>query len=273
MGAADGPSGPPPVARHQTPTVHHAPAVVASLLRLAAGRVLPGALSPAVPFYERRIVVDLRTPTGLALYRYGPQDPGLDLVRRLVTPGAVVVDAGANVGQFSIAMALAMGDRGTVYAFEPVADTRLQLLRSVVAAGCQSVIVLPFALGETAATREFVAMSAGNGLSSFAPQQPELGTRIAVDVRRLDDVIAPEDRGRVTFMKLDVEGAEAALLTGAASVIAESRPLILVEVEDDHLRRQGSSAAELRAMLAGLGYLRRDGAVPPNELYSPADHP
>ncbi len=255
------------LAAHPVRTARH---LGASYLRLAAGRPRPRLLQPTVPFYERHILADLRTPTGLSLYRYGPQDPTLDLARTLVRPGSVVVDAGANIGLFSVAVASAMGDHGTVYAFEPVARTRVQLLRNLAAAECPGVIVLPFALGSRPGPREFVAMPAGAGLSSFSPEQPELGNRVRVEVRRLDDVVDAASRARVALIKLDVEGSETEVIAGARALISTSRPMILTEVEDQHLRRQGSSAHELRTVLADLGYRRLAGPEAPNELYGPA---
>ena len=56
------------------------------------------------------------------------------------------------------------------------------------------------------------------------------------------------------MLKLDVEGAEAAVLAGASRTLAQSRPLLLVEVFDDALRAQGSSARELVERLRALGY-------------------
>jgi hypothetical protein len=88
-------------------------------------------------------------------------------------------------------------------------------------------------------------------------------------VRRLDDVIPAADHSQVGFIKIDVEGAEEKLLRGAVKIIATSRPAILIEVEDEHLRRQGSSAARLRDLLKARGYHLAPGAQPPNELYLP----
>lgn len=251
---------------------HYGWRISASLVRLAVARVAPGSVLPLVPFYDRRIVADLRTPTGLSLYRYGSRDPDLDLVRHLSSPGDVVIDCGANIGLFSVAAALSVEPQGLVYAFEPVGRVRRLLVRNVVASDCNNIVVLPFALGASIGRREFVTMPGGGGLSSFSPEMPEQGVPVMVDVHRLDDAVAPTHRHRVRLIKLDVEGAETSVLSGARQVIAASRPAILIEVEDGHLRRQGSSAAELRQLLEELGYRRADGPAPPNELYLSVDH-
>jgi hypothetical protein len=55
-------------------------------------------------------------------------------------------------------------------------------------------------------------------------------------------------------IKLDVEGAEFAVLQGARHTLTSSRPLLLLELSDDALREQQSSAAEVLGLLGSLGY-------------------
>ncbi len=247
--------------------------ILLSLVRLSAARLVgrrwaEHALQPTVPYYEGRIVADLRTPTGRSLYRYGPRDRDLDVARRFAREGGVLLDCGANIGLFTVAMALACGERGTVYAFEPVAAARRALLRNLAASGCTNVVVFPFAVGEGRQERELVVMPEG-GFSSFRPDRPERGTSTTVVVDALDTLVPSADRGRVRFVKVDVEGAEMGVLRGARRILAASRPPLLLEVEDAHLRRQGSSAAELRRTVLEHGYRHAEGPGRPNELFVP----
>ena len=76
-----------------------------------------------------------------------------------------------------------------------------------------------------------------------------------VPIEPLDAVIARLGLARVDFVKIDVEGAEASVIAGAATVLSSMRPLMLLEVNDKALRAQGSGAERLIATLRGeLGY-------------------
>ncbi len=67
---------------------------------------------------------------------------------------------------------------------------------------------------------------------------------------RLDDLPLPP----VAFIKMDVQGAEAAALAGMQALIARDRPVLFVEIEEHHLRRHGSSSKAVIEHLLGLGY-------------------
>jgi FkbM family methyltransferase len=177
----------------------------------------------------------------------------------------VVVDCGANVGLFTIAAC--GGGAGTVYAVEPAESTRRALQRNLGVAQLSNVVVLPYALGDKSEVVEFTVMPMGGDLSSFAPASPSEGTLEQVELRRLDDVVPRECWPQVSVVKIDVEGAEALLLDGATELLSTSHPAVLIEMEDEHLVRQGSSAQSVRARLRALGYKLQPGAHLPNELF------
>jgi hypothetical protein len=60
--------------------------------------------------------------------------------------------------------------------------------------------------------------------------------------------------GAVSFMKLDVQGSETAVLRGARALIDASRPFMFLEVEEVQLRDRGSSAEELVKLVFDMGY-------------------
>ena len=204
-----------------------------------------------------KMIADLRTALGLRLYRYGYRDPDLDLVRHLLCPGDVFVDGGANVGLFSLVAAACVGAEGKVIAFEPAPATRERLAANLALNAFDWVELRAQALAGGSGQVEFVAFPGdGAGLSSFAPANPQGGHVETVDTVALDEVIAESDRARITLIKLDLEGAELHALQGAADLIAtENAPDLLIEVEPDHLARQGASAIALRELLIQAGYL------------------
>jgi FkbM family methyltransferase len=91
---------------------------------------------------------------------------------------------------------------------------------------------------------------------------------VRVALNRLDACVdAP-----VSFIKLDVEGYESAVLQGATRVLAESRPTLLVEAEERH---RAGAVADVARMLAQFGYegfFRFGGAMRPLATFDPAVH-
>jgi FkbM family methyltransferase len=217
-----------------------------------------GALRVArVPYGDgtTSIHADLATPLGLLLYRYGNSDADIELASRLLAPGDVFVDGGANVGLFTLAAAAKVGPAGKVIAFEPGREVRLRLTQNVAVNRLLHVEVIPFALSSACGEATFRAFDiAGAGLNHLGPSDGEAGTVEVVKLTTLDAVLGPTDRRRLTLLKLDLEGAEHAALQGAAEILREVHPDIIIEIEDAHLRRLGSSADQVAALLQGYGY-------------------
>lgn len=227
--------------------------VFMSLLR----RRMPLLRRLSVPYDGGRslIYADLATPLGLELYRYGHHDPDLDLIGRLLAPGDTFVDGGANVGLFTLVAAARVGKLGKVLAFEPGGAVRSLLLQNVLLNGFRQVAVMPFAISSHAGEASFRAFDvAGAGLNHLVPGDGEGGDLETVVLTTLDQAIAPPDRARLGLIKLDLEGAEHAALLGAAEILREIRPDILLEVEPAHLRRMGSTAEDVGALLRQHGY-------------------
>jgi len=201
------------------------------------------------------IYADLATPLGLQLYRYGQHDPDVELVGRLLSPGDVFVDGGANVGLFTLVAAARVGRTGKVLAFEPGRVTRLRLLENVVLNSFEQVVVMPFALSSHSGEASFRAFDiAGAGLSHLAPADDEAGEVETVALTTLDAAITPADRRRLRLIKLDLEGAEHAALVGASSILRESQPDIFLEIEPSHLARMGSTADDIATLLRAHRY-------------------
>ncbi|MEZ5889988.1 MAG: FkbM family methyltransferase [Xanthobacteraceae bacterium] len=75
-----------------------------------------------------------------------------------------------------------------------------------------------------------------------------------VDCVKLDDVCERSEVQRIDVVKIDVEGAEMAVLKGASSIIRKYKPLLIIELSDKHLVRQGSSVSEVAEFLRAERY-------------------
>jgi FkbM family methyltransferase len=220
-----------------------------------------------VPFGATRIEADLTTPLGLKIYRYGHWDEVQKYIDAVLFPGDIFIDGGANIGMMTIIGAHRVGPTGHVIALEPAELTRKVLEHNVAVGNHANVTVLPWALGEREEDRPFVVMSDNAGLSSFSPEHPEQGTVTTVSVRTLDQIIESVDASKIRLIKLDLEGGEVAALRGARRVLEESRAEFIVEVEPQHLGRQGADTDELYALFEQYG-LRPSPLSGPNVLFS-----
>ena len=180
--------------------------------------------------------------------------PVQEAFRRHVGPGTVVWDVGANVGYFSL-LAARLG--GHVHAFEPVPESAARLRGNVAANGLEDrVEVHEAAVGATAGRQPFLVVRDASW-SHLADRGRHKATREERDVEvvRLDDLdLPPPD-----LVKIDVEGSEVAVLDGAARVLREHRPVLVVELHETN--------DEVCDRLEAAGYALEnlDGPVPPRE--------
>ena len=173
---------------------------------------------------------------------------------RFVRSGDHVIDAGANAGLYSLFLATLVGGDGRIDVFEAA---------PAIASKCRENLALNGLLGTSAHLHE-VAISDRIGelrfrgdrdVSSHVAAPGDRDERaVAVPCATLDSRI-PETGRPLTVAKIDIEGAEAAGLAGFARRMEAGEPwVLLIEVVDNTLRLQGSSAAELRSLLDGFGY-------------------
>ena len=183
------------------------------------------------------------------------------MIGTLCRPGDCVLDIGANVGDWALPMALAVGPQGKVLAFEPVPYLVQALVKTARINRHDWVEVFELALGSTDGTAEFSVERANSGGSRLGRMAGDFSP-ITVRTARLDSVLASRsDITRVDFIKVDVEGFEEQVLQGARETLARFRPALLFESGFES-RDQRSSMHQL---LAALDY-EVIGAVVPGGL-------
>jgi FkbM family methyltransferase len=153
----------------------------------------------------------------------------LDEMRRLLKPGDLVIDAGANVGNHTLYLAALAGCR--VEAFEPNPSLAAAIRASATLNGLDARIRV-----------HQLGLGAHPGRRRFDAERPEnLGARKLildgdeVEIVALDSI---EFDAPVKALKIDVEGMEIDVLCGAAKLVARDRPVIYVECIGDRDFRQ-----------------------------------
>lgn len=181
------------------------------------------------------------------------------LVDRL-RPGGTFIDVGANHGYFSVLAAQIVGPGGRVVAFEPNPAVFDQLCDHVARNALTNVTAERLALADVDGPTELFlsACATNSGLSSIAPEADGFARgsfrrdrRIAVSAMTFDRWRTARGLDRIDLMKVDVEGAEAAVLRGMRQTLATMPPAaIICEVR--------GSTDQASAILAAHGYQGRN---------------
>jgi FkbM family methyltransferase len=182
----------------------------------------------------RKLLAVLREPSYRKALRYGVAASVEHEAIPLRTDFQTVIDAGANRGQFAL-FAARRFPSAALLCFEPLTEPGAQLRRAL--ADNTRLKLCNIALGAANQESDF-HVSAADDSSSLLPiglRQREAfpGTEQRsiqkVQVRRLDDLLKPDELAQPVLLKLDVQGGELAVLQGAEAVLS-SVDAVLVEV-------------------------------------------
>jgi FkbM family methyltransferase len=206
-------------------------------------------------------LLDLKEGIDFSIYLLGGFEPKtLALYRKLVRPGDLVLDIGANVGSHTLPLAQLVAASGQVIAFEPTAFA-IAKLRANLALNAELIPrVVP--------VQAMLVASDGDALdkeifSSWPLEQAPglhhvhkgrlMSTAGAIAVP-LDDWVESANPARIDFIKIDVDGHEPAVFLGARKTLARFRPTILLEMAPYLFRDQSDAFEAMLEQLATTGY-------------------
>jgi len=213
---------------------------------------------PAVRLLARTragvVACDPRDGVQSTLLERGEWEPTVSrTIARILRPGDVFVDIGANIGYFSLLASGIVGDRGLVIAFEPLNENVACLLDTCSRNHAHNVVCLGLALNDVSQLVTLHLPDDGQvGLTSLRP----VGTRTRrVLSCRIDGIIDETTFAKVRLIKLDVEGAEMNVVNGMERLFERGhRPFVICEVTDAFARSLGSSASTLVQRFASYNY-------------------
>ena len=197
------------------------------------------------------------------------EEKEMALLPRLVGEGDHVLDIGANFAYYSTRLSSLVGDSGKVTAFEPIPFTHDVCAALLKKLGSSNVELHQKGVGArdeqvafSVPLQDFGAMSAGQ--AHMAERNNELegkqhyytftrATEFTCHVVALDDFMTLDDR-RLSFVKIDIEGAEFYALQGMSRMLERHRPVVLVEIQPFFLEGFGIEESALVALIDQLGY-------------------
>lgn len=176
------------------------------------------------------------------------------LIERELKPGDVAVDIGAHVGVHTVVMGARVRPNGGLYCFEPDPDLAAALQQTYIINGFTHIgAVVNAAVADAPGRLEFFRTAHSPESSLFAPTEAPRRDSITVDVVSLDGYFKPG--ARVDFLKVDAEGAEAAILRGMKRVLADNPQLRMVmEFAPSHIERAGEDAGVFIDAIGAAGF-------------------
>ena len=167
-------------------------------------------------------------------------------MQSMIGQDAICYDIGANLGYHTLIMAR-QASQGLVFAFEPLPEVGVILERNVVANQISNVELVKKAVTSTSGSVSLVRnISIDQAVIRWAGDGDPMHQTFICESISVDDFVKAGNPAP-TFIKIDVEGAEIEVLSGAADTLLHFRPLVMCEIH-------GTNAARVYQILHASGY-------------------
>jgi FkbM family methyltransferase len=209
--------------------------------------------------------LDLREGIDLAIFVFGSFERETSrALKKLLKPGSIVLDIGANIGAHTLDLGRLVGPTGRVFAFEPTTYAFGKLKRNLALNPQISGRVVAEQARLTCQSkidRSVEIYSSWKVVGEERRHPKHLGiahSTAAAAVLTLDDYCRNAHLSGIDFIKLDVDGFETEVLSGGIQTLRRDLPTICLELAPYALEERGSSLNELLEILRNLGYRLRN---------------
>lgn len=182
--------------------------------------------------------------------------PVQEALRRTCNPGDVFFDIGANVGFFTMIGARLVGTQGLVVAFEPIRSNAQAVRTNAELNAFTHVRVREEAVADQVGHVEMYATEhvGGATLCSTGIAPADTVRRVRVAQVSIDALIGAGKLPAPNVVKIDVEGAELAVVDGMAGVLDRHRPIVVYEVDDAEREAFETRTRSVEHALTAHGY-------------------
>jgi FkbM family methyltransferase len=196
--------------------------------------------------------LDLHDYVGHYLY-FGFMENGHDNLLSLVEENQIILDIGTNIGSTLLQFAKKLNNNGFVYGFEPDKFNYRKANLNISLNTFKNVLVENKGLGKVSGVFNLAIDCESNRGMNRIVNQENINTSKIVIVT-LDEWYEKLQLEKIDLIKIDVEGYEMNVIIGGIKVLRRFKPILFIELDDNNLKLQDSSAKELITLLISLGY-------------------
>lgn len=184
---------------------------------------------------------------------FGQEEPGYRSIENDIRKAQTIFDIGANNATSSLFFANLNTD-ASILAFEPHPATYENALENIALNSFTNIRLFNFGLGNANNSVQLYEVDpTNNGMNRVLPINSDYPST-EIHIRTLDSFIDEEKISAVSLLKIDVEGYEYQVLKGGEQSLKKYLPLLFIELDDDNLKNNKASAAELISLLLEFGY-------------------
>jgi FkbM family methyltransferase len=156
--------------------------------------------------------------------------------QRSIFENFVVFDLGANYGIHSMLYSKLVGEKGKVFAFEPLQGNIADIREHIKLNGIKNIQIVEQAVADKKGTAEF-KVAGHRGQGSLIGIGRQTGELVKVDINSLDNFCASQNI-YPDFIKIDIEGAEGLALEGFEKSVSVSYPFFAIDLHTPGCDRQ-----------------------------------
>ncbi len=222
--------------------------------------VVGGSVIVNVPDFRGTFEIDVRSDIlEFILIFHDYERDIVRLIEKYIDPEKDVIDVGANIGLHSVLFSQLINPGRKVLAIEPTPNALKYLQTNIKRNKCdEKLIVFKGIAADSERQYELKTIEGKEEYSSLGNMNhPNINgiekKSIKVEGNTIDNLV---DTYQLNpgFIKIDTEGAEFKVLSGAREILKENRPVILSELSENLLHEQGSSCEEVYKLLKEFNY-------------------
>jgi FkbM family methyltransferase len=207
--------------------------------------------------FGQRMAGNTRDMIQQYVYYFGLWEADLtDWIAEQLQPGDTFIDVGANIGYYSLLASTRVGATGKVVAVEASPRIFQELRANLDRNSVENVRAVNMAASDRRATLQLFRGPTYNGGETSLFQGEGFVADVSIEASPLTEILQPAEITNARLIKLDIEGAEGAVLPSFLPFLNSSRRdlELIVEFHPQYLTEPGKTAADLIALVQSAGF-------------------